>query len=92
MAFKYDFSDSLKATLVKLSKKDKKRYEITLKKIEEITLRDSDSINFYKNLRHDLNDYKRVHIDKSFILLFRVFKKEKYILFYKLKHHDQIYK
>ena len=92
MVFKYDFSDILKETLTKLSKKDKKRYEITLKKIGEIVLRDSDSIEFYKNLRHDFKDCKRVHIDKSFVLLFRVFKKEKYILFYKLKHHDQIYK
>ena len=91
MPFRYDFSDELEETLEKLFKKDRKRYEMTLKKIEEIASRDNLSIDFYKNLRHDLKEYKRVHIDKSFVLIFKVYKKENYILFDKLKHHDDIY-
>ena len=92
MPIKYNLSDELEETLKKLFKRDKKRYDITIKKIEEISSRDIETINFYKNLRHDLKDYKRVHIDKSFVLLFRVFEKDKFILFDKLRHHDQIYK
>ena len=92
MPFKYDVSNELEETLSKLFKKDRKRYEITLKKIEEIVSRNSGTIDFYKNLRHDLKEYKRVHIDKSFVLIFKVFKEKKYILFDKLRHHDQIYK
>ena len=92
MPFRYDFSDELEETLEKLFKKDRKRYEIALKKIEEISSRDNSSIDFYKNLRHDLNEYKRVHIDKSFVLIFKVSRKENHILFDKLKHHDDIYK
>jgi len=92
LPFKYDFSDELEETLSKLFKKDRKRCETLLKKIEEISLRDETTIEYYKNLMYDLKEYKRVHIDKSFVLLFKVFKKEKFILFDKFKHHDEIYK
>ena len=91
MAFKYGFSEELKKTLKKLYLKDKKRYEATIKKVEEVASRNSQSIDFYKNLKHSLKDFKRVHIDKSFVLLFRVYRKEKFILFQRLRHHDQIY-
>jgi YafQ family addiction module toxin component len=91
MPFKHDFSDELEETLEKLFKKDRKLYEAVFKKINEITSRDQNTIDFYKNLRHDLKEYKRVHVDKSFVLLFKVFKKESFILFDKLKHHDRVY-
>jgi len=92
MTFKYDFGEELEETLSKLQKKDKERVEIFFKKVEEIVSRDEITIDYYKNLKHDLKYYKRVHIDKSFVLIFRVFKKENFILFEKLKHHDDIYK
>ena len=92
MPFKYDVSDELEETLNKLFKKDKKRYNSVLKKIEEAASRDFATIDFYKNLKHNLKEYKRVHIDKSFVLIFKVFKKEKFILFDRLDHHDNIYK
>ena len=91
MAFKYNLSEELKKTLKKLYKKDKKRYEATLKKIEEVSSRNIQTIDFYKNLRHELKDFKRVHIDKSFVLTFRVYREKKFILFQRFKHHDQIY-
>ena len=92
MPFKYDFSDELEETLEKLFKKDKKIYEVLMKKIEEIASRSETEIEFYKNLRYGLSEYKRVHIAKSFVLLFKFFKKENFILFDKLRHHDDIYK
>lgn len=91
MPFKYDFSDDLESTLSKLLKKDRKCYEILLKKIEEISNCDEATIGHFKNLRHGLSEYKRVHITKSFVLLFKVFKNEKFILFDKFKHHDEAY-
>jgi len=90
--FKYDFSDELEETLEKLFKKDRKRYETIMKKIEEIGLRDLTTIEFYKNLKYAKKEYKRVHIDRSFVLLFKVFKEEKFILFDKFGHHNDIYK
>ena len=91
MSFKYNLSEELKKTLKKLYKKDKKRYEATLKKIEEVSSRNIQTIDFYKNLRHEFKDFKRVHIDKSFVLTFRVYREKKFILFQRFKHHDQIY-
>lgn len=92
MPFKYDFSDELEEILTKLYKKDKKIYEALLKKIEEVASRDNETIDFYKNTRHDLKEFKRVHVAKSFVLLFKVFKDKKFILFDRFGHHDDIYK
>jgi len=89
--FEYAFSEELKKTLKKLYVKDKRRYEATIKKIEEVISRDSETIDFYKNLKHHLKEYKRTHIDKSFVLIFKVFKKENFILFDRMEHHDNIY-
>ncbi len=68
MPFKYDFSDELKKTLKKLYAKDRQRYEMIMNKAEEVASRNPETIDFYKNLRHDLKDFKRVHIDKSLCL------------------------
>ena len=92
MAFKYDLSEGLEKALSGLCRRDKRRYEATWKKIREITARSADSIDFYKNLSYGLKEYKRCHIDRSFVLLFRVFKAENYIFFDKLGHHDDIFK
>jgi mRNA-degrading endonuclease RelE of RelBE toxin-antitoxin system len=92
MTFKYDFSDSLIETLKLIYKKDKKLYTSIFKKVEEIVSRDLITIDFYKNLRYDLKEYKRVHVMKSFVLLFKVYKTKNLILFERLDHHDNIYK
>ncbi|MFH0961497.1 MAG: addiction module toxin RelE [archaeon] len=89
--FTFDLSDHLRETLGKLAKKDRKRALILNKKIREIISSPS-GIDHYKNLRHDLSDYKRVHIDSNFVLFFRVFRREKHILFERLEHHDRIYR
>ena len=92
MPFKYDFSDELQETMEKLFKKDRKTYETIMKKAEEVASRDERTIDSYKNLAYSLKEFKRVHISKSFVLLFKVFKKEKFILFDRFDHHDNIYK
>ncbi len=92
MPFKYDVSYEVEATQTKLFKKDRKTYEALMKKIEEIASRNETTIEFYKNLRYGLKQYKRAHVAKSFVLLFKVFKEEKFILFDKFGHHSDIYK
>jgi YafQ family addiction module toxin component len=90
--FKFQFSDKLKKVVAILNKKDRARNLVIAKKIQEVINNDASSINRYKNLRYDLSDYKRVHIDKSFVLIFKVFEKENFILFERIDHHDKIYK
>ena len=82
--FDFDFTDELKLIIKKLVKKDKKKVEIINS--------NNDSINYYKNLRHELSGYKRVHIDRNFVLVFKVDLSSNFILFVDFDHHDNVYK
>lgn len=90
--FDFEFTDVLKIIIKKLVKKDKKKVEIINKKVKEIINSDAQSIKHYKNLRHDLKEYKRVHIVKSFVLAFKVDISNNFILFVDFDHHDKVYK
>lgn len=90
--FDFDLTDELKLIIRKLVKKDKKKVEIINKKIKEIINCDKVSIQHYKNLRHDLKEYKRVHIQTSFVLVFKIDIFNNFILFADFDHHDKIYK
>ena len=87
---KFEIEVKLHQIFKKLFKKDKGRYEITWKKINEII--NSQDVEHYKNLKFPRNEFKRVHIDKSFVLVFRYDKANDIIKFYDLDHHDNIYK
>jgi len=89
--FSFNLSDELKFKIKKLLKKDRKKVEIINKKIKEIINCDGNSIQHYKNLRYDLKEYKRVHIDKHFVLTFKVDLQKNFILFVDFDHHDKIY-
>jgi YafQ family addiction module toxin component len=84
----YEILDFLKKKLNKISKRDKNRYECTLKKIDEII--NSPLLLHYKNLSYDMKDFLRVHIDKSFVLIFRLIGEK--IIFCDLEHHNKVYK
>ena len=86
--FNYKVSKNLDKILLKLSKRDKKLYEQILKKIYEVI--NSSDIEHYKNLKHDLKEFKRAHIGK-FVLIFRFDKKENLVYFIDFDHHDKIY-
>ena len=61
------------------------------KKIKQIVNSDHDTINHYKNLKYDLKEFKRVHIDRHFVLTFKVSIKDNFILFADFDHHDNVY-
>ena len=86
--YSYEYSDKLKRILKKLFKKDKKRYEALMGKIEEVI--SSGDVEHYKNLRYGLSDRKRVQIG-HFVLAFMYDKKNGRILFLDYDHHDKIY-
>ena len=81
-------SKTLKVQFDKIYKKDRALYESLMKKIREI-LNDP---HRYKPLRHDLKGFYRVHIDKSFVLIFAVEENNGVVEFVDLKHHDEIYR
>ena len=72
----------------KLSKKNPKQLEIIDKKIQEVRLNPN---HVYKFLRKPLQNFNRVHIDKSFVLIFRFDKNKNVISFEDFDHHDKIY-
>jgi YafQ family addiction module toxin component len=77
----------LEKTLKKLTKKNKKQVEIILRKVDEIL----ENPHRYKNLRAPLNDWKRVHVDKHFVLTFSINEESKSVTLEDYEHHDNIY-
>ena len=71
----FSIEEKLRKKLIKLSKKDKLTYERIILKIEEIV--SSKDVEHYKNLRKPLHKFKRVHIMKSFVLIFEYIKSKK---------------
>ena len=76
-------------TFKKLSKKDKKQLLIIFKKLNEI--RDNPR-HEYKHLRKPLEDFLRVHIDSSFVLIFAVDHADQKVTVYYYGHHDSVYR
>jgi len=85
----FEIKPELNKKLVKLSKKDKSRYESVLNKIDEVI--SSGDIEHYKNLRYDMKDSKRVHIG-HFVLVFSYDKVNDFVSFEDYDHHDSIYR
>ena len=84
----YKTSKSLDRILDKMQRKDKKIYENLLNKMDEVIT--ISNVEHYKNLRSDLNGFKRVHIG-SFVLIFKYDKENDFIYFTDFDHHDKIY-
>ena len=45
----------------------------------------------FKPLRHDLKGLRRVHINKSFVLIYEIIESEKAVRLLDFDHHDTIY-
>ena len=86
----YDFiiRPTVEKIFSKIAKKNPKQLEIIYRKIQEI-LRNP---THYKNLRKPLKHLRRVHVDRSFVLLFSVDELNKVVIIEYFDHHDKIYK
>jgi len=90
MFMEYKISLELSKIIHKLYKKDLSLYRKLKNKISEII--NSKNLNNYKNLKHPLNQFKRVHITQQFVLIFQVDIKTNSILFVYFDHRKNIYK
>jgi len=79
--------EDLLKKLEKLRAKNKKQTKIIVKKTQEIL----ENPHRYKNLRAPLNSWKRVHIDKHFVLVFSIDEKTMTVTLEDYDHHDNIY-
>lgn len=73
----------------KRAKKNKAQLLIVHKKIQEIR---KNPHHKYKFLRKPLQKFNRVHIDKHFVLIFKVNHEEEFVTIYYFGHHDEAYK
>jgi YafQ family addiction module toxin component len=71
----------------KLAKKNPKQLMILNKKIKEIR----QSPFGYKHLHKPLQMFNRVHIDKHFVLVFKIDHKRRTITLHYYDHHDYVY-
>ena len=86
----FSIETNLKKKIAKISKKDKVKYEALMNKMNDILT--CEDVNHYKNLKKPLEDFKRVHIKGSFVLLFKYIQSENKVIFYDLEHHDSVYR
>lgn len=86
--YSIEFTKELIRKMEKLQKKNKKAFDIIIKKIREI----KQNPQHYKPLRYDMKNLRRVHIEKSFVLTYRIDEYNKKIILEDYEHHDRIYK
>lgn len=66
MQYRFEIKPKLEKNLKKIEKKDPVMFKFARDKIKEIIK----NPYHYKPLRHDLKGLRRVHLEKSFVLVF----------------------
>ena len=87
-----DFDPEFQLILDDLEKENPKKYNNVIKKIADMASGLEWSPDHYKNLEYPLNQFKRVHVNTHFVLIFKVNKNTHEVLFIDYDHHDNIYK
>lgn len=87
MRYRLEISKELDRKFEKLAKRDKKQLGIINKKVDQIL----ENPLHFKPLRGDMKGARRVHIDKSFVLVFEVDEINKLVRLLDYDHHDRIY-
>ena len=85
--YSLEVSLKLKKALTKLTKRSPKQSKIITKKMRQIL----ENPYHFKPLKGDLHGARRVHIDKSFVLIYEINEQNKIIKFLDYDHHDKIY-
>ena len=70
--------------------KDKKSQENIKSKMSGIANTVEDNPN--KKLKKPMQKYKMAHVNNSFVLIFRIDKENRKVIFFDYSHHDSIYK
>ena len=82
------FKESAYNKLKKSTKKDALKFEIIDKKIKQILA----SPYQFKPLRAPMQNFRRVHVDKSFVLIYSIDEPQKKVIIEGYDHHDNIYR
>jgi YafQ family addiction module toxin component len=87
VTYNLEILPDLQKKLQKLGKKNRNLLINIDKKVQEIRI----NPYHYKNLNYPLNDLRRVHIDKHFVLVFKINDNSKTVILVDFDHHDKIY-
>jgi YafQ family addiction module toxin component len=88
MSYSLAFHPNCQKEILKACKKYSALKEALEKKIKEIC----DNPARFKPLKHEYQGKRRVHIMKSFVLLFSVEQNSRTVNLLAFKHHDEAYK
>lgn len=86
--YSLEIKPELDKKLAKLFKKNRKQYEILMKKAQEII----QNPQHYKNLRRPLHYLKEVHIGTHFVFTFSVDENTQTVTLEDFVHHTEIFK
>ncbi|MFH0927302.1 MAG: type II toxin-antitoxin system mRNA interferase toxin, RelE/StbE family [Candidatus Micrarchaeota archaeon] len=87
MAYSLFISEELDARFKKMAKKDRKMLERINNKAKEILK----NPHHFKPLRGDMAGSRRVHIEKSFVLIFDIDEKASLVRLLDFEHHEKVY-
>ncbi|MBI4919633.1 type II toxin-antitoxin system mRNA interferase toxin, RelE/StbE family [archaeon] len=87
MKYHLQVSEYVDDIFQKLSKRNRKQLEIINKKINKIL----EDPHHFKPLRGDMKGSRRVHIDKSFVLIYEIDENSKTVNLIDYDHHDKVY-
>jgi YafQ family addiction module toxin component len=85
--YSVEYRKTVEKQFHKMAKKNPRKLEMILSKIDEICI----NPHHYKNLRKPLQHLKRVHVDSSFVIVYSVDENSKTITIEDHNHHDNIY-
>ena len=86
--YKLSVKESLDRKLKKLGKKDRELLLLIDKKVKEIL---QDPFRF-KPLKKPLQNKRRVHVGRSFVLIYEINEEKSIVTLVDFDHHDNIYK
>ena len=81
-----DFSDEIKEKVNKLAP-NKNQKEAISKKIKQILVMPY----HFKPLRGDMHNRRRVHVNTSFVIVYKIIEDIKTIKIVNYEHHDKVY-
>ncbi|MBU2100713.1 type II toxin-antitoxin system RelE/ParE family toxin [Candidatus Micrarchaeota archaeon] len=88
MAYSLEYKEIARQEIRKHCKKNKEMEKAIRRKLKQVL----ENPSYFKPLRKPMQNLRRVHIMKSFVLIYSVQEKQKTATVELFKHHDEVYR